>query len=172
MYFEIGSTLYIGPHLHTTCIKSFPRLSGIYCVILNFLWPISCCKKSPISNSNRLHKSFYVAIRLRRLDFFFKVDTLLLPVKQFCGSVSFWYGSGSSDPFREITDPAPNSTLNRENINFCLTFFSIKNIFLRNMTCFDIYGVNIYVSKYKLNRIRFIEADPDPQHCCKVNIPF
>ena len=59
------------------------------------------------------------------------------------------------DPFREITDPvpdhAPNPSQNRENINFCFTFFSIKNIFLRNMTCFDIYGVNIYVSKHKFN---------------------
>ena len=25
------------------------------------------------------------------------------------------------------------------------TFFSIKNIFLQNMICFDIYGVDIYV---------------------------
>ena len=32
--------------------------------------------------------------------------------KQCCGSVLFLYGSGSSDPFREITDPdpAPNPT--------------------------------------------------------------
>ena len=67
----------------------------------------------------------------------------------------------------------------------------MKNIFLLKMICFDIYGVNIYVSKHKFNsfeknklysydfrwfslnffhefgwffatRIRFIEADPDP----------
>ena len=30
-------------------------------------------------------------------------------------------------------------------------FFSIKNIFLRNMIYFVIYGVNIYVSKHKFN---------------------
>ena len=38
-------------------------------------------------------------------------------------------------------DPAPNPTENRENINFCFIFFSIKNIFLPNMICFVIYGV-------------------------------
>ena len=34
---------------------------------------------------------------------------------------------------------------------FGLLFFSIKNTFLRNMICFVIYGVNIYVSKHKFN---------------------
>ena len=34
---------------------------------------------------------------------------------------------------------------------FVLLFFSIKNIFLRNMICFVIYGVYIYVSKHKFS---------------------
>ena len=59
------------------------------------------------------------------------------------GPVSFWYGSGSSDPFREITDPI--STLNRENANSLFTFFLVKNIFLLRMICFVIYEVKIYV---------------------------
>ena len=29
-------------------------------------------------------------------------------LKQCCGSVSFWYGSRSADPFPMITDPDPN----------------------------------------------------------------
>ena len=60
---------------------------------------------------------------------------------QCCGSVSIWYGSGSGslDPFREITDPdpAPNPT----NTNFFFFyFFPNKNIFLKKMNWFVNYG--------------------------------
>jgi hypothetical protein len=30
---------------------------------------------------------------------------------QFCGSVTFWYGSGSADPYLELTDPAQDPTI-------------------------------------------------------------
>ena len=40
-----------------------------------------------------------------------------------------------------------------KNTNICFTFFYEKNIFLQNLICFVIYGVNIYVSKLNFNRV-------------------
>ena len=42
---------------------------------------------------------------------------------------------------------------NVKNTNICFIFFYKKNIFLRNLICFVIYGVNIYVSKLNFNRV-------------------
>ena len=104
------------------------------------------------------------------IDWFFFIDVNWLRMMIVRCSVA--------DPFHFYMD--------RENINFCFTFFSIKNIFLRNMICFVIYGVNIYVRKnvgysndfgwfyflrkfsmiltdFFATRIR-IKTDPDPQH--------
>ena len=58
------------------------------------------------------------------------------------GSVSWNNGSGSGSCSK--SDPKISTF-----VNF---FFSIKIIILRNMICFVIYGVNIYVSKHKFNR--------------------
>ena len=56
------------------------------------------------------------------------------------GSVSWNNGSGSK------------SDLKSEKYQLMFYFFFYKkNIFLRNMICFVIYGVSIYVSKHKLN---------------------
>ena len=59
---------------------------------------------------------------------------------QCCRSVSFWYGSGSCS----------KSDLKSGKYKLLFYFFFIKNIFFRNMICFVIYGVNIYVSKHNL----------------------
>ena len=45
--------------------------------------------------------------------------------------------------YRERTAPKISTSV--------LLFFSLKNIFLRNMTFFVIYGVNMYVRKHKFN---------------------
>ena len=50
------------------------------------------------------------------------------------GSILFLYGTGSSDPFCGITEIQI----------FSVTFFSIKNIFLKKNTCFVIFKVHIY----------------------------
>ena len=60
---------------------------------------------------------------------------------QCCGSVSFLYGSGSRS----------KSDLKSRKYQLLFDFFFLKKIFLLNMSCFIIYGVNIYVSKNKFN---------------------
>ena len=61
------------------------------------------------------------------------------PYLQCFGSVSFWYGSGSK------------SDLKSRKYQHLFYFFSIKNIFFSEILSVLIYGVNIYVSKHKLN---------------------
>ena len=56
------------------------------------------------------------------------------------------------DPFREITERIQIRPKIEKLSTFVFLLFSIKkNIFLRNMICFAIYGVYIYVSKHKFN---------------------
>ena len=70
----------------------------------------------------KFHK-YWINFRLKTLTW--RLTLLRFPYSfllvnfQCCGSVLFWYGSGSSNPFRRITDPdpAPDPTKNWENTN-------------------------------------------------------
>ena len=75
---------------------------------------------------------------------------------QCCGSVSIWYGSGPSDPFREITDPDPAPNLRKYQL------FFYKNIFLPDPT--DKISVADAFNFDMDPRIRFVRqiTDPDP----------
>ena len=57
--------------------------------------------------------------------------------------------SSVADPFHFDIDPDPRIRFVKYQLLF--TFYFYKNIFLRNMICYVIYGVNIYVSKHKFN---------------------
>ena len=59
----------------------------------------------------------------------------LVSAKQCCGSVSFLYGSGSSDPFREITDPdpAPDSDPAKYHLSYHIFFY--KKIYFSETGC-------------------------------------
>jgi len=96
---------------------------------------------------------------------------------QCCRSISFWSGSGSADPFREIVDPAPI-----RDSNISALFFSIKNITLKTTTFFVIYKllfIHIQHIFYVLPgfipdpfhgfmkwiQMKWIWVNSDPQHC-------
>ena len=66
------------------------------------------------------------------------------------------------DPIREITDPDPaqNPTYNRENINFCFTFFSIKKYIFPKYDRFCYLWGKYLCQYYFFKKIYFSEIWP------------
>ena len=89
----------------------------------------------------------YITVRSLTQIEVFRIRLILIWIRiqiRILGSVLWKNGSGSGS--------CSKSDIKSRKYKLLLYFFFYKkNIFLRNMICFVIYGVNIYVSKHKFN---------------------